>query len=136
MAYKLVSHVIDRQRFFVYKINDISFHERLFCIFDTEKPYRLSLMYRELSKSTGFTPVIGVHGKNVIHEKTEFEKVYNFRMSTAEECKYHINEVQEKKKLIDEMIIGFTEDMMLEHNRKMLNKLNNFQLRSRKNFKV
>jgi hypothetical protein len=63
MAHKLVSHVIKNQRFFVYKINDISFRERMFCIFDTEQPYELTLNYKELTKSLEVAPIIG--GKEV-----------------------------------------------------------------------
>ena len=126
MAHKLVSHVIRNQRFFVHKIHDISFRERLFCILDTEQPFELSLRYKELSKSLEVAPIIGGKGGFQLQERTDLEKVYKFRLETAEECQYHIDEVQKKRTLIDEMLVGFTEDMMLEHNRKMLKKVNEF----------
>jgi hypothetical protein len=135
MAYKLVSHVINRQRFFVHKINDITYRERLFCILDTEQPFELSLRYKELSKSMELAPVIAPKGGLVMQERTDLETEYKFRLSTEEECKKHIEVIQNKRDLIDEMLIGFTEDMMLEHNRKMLKKLENFN-QSRKRFNV
>jgi hypothetical protein len=123
MAHKLVSHVIMKQRFFVYKINEISFRKRLFCILDPELPFVLNLKYKELNNSLEFSPIIGGNGTFQLREKTNVEKVYNFRFKTMEECQHNIDEIQKKKFLIDEMLIGFTENILLEHNRKMLKKI-------------
>ncbi len=136
MAHKLVSHVIRNQRFFVHKINDITFHKRLFCIFDIDKPFELNLMYKELSKSLEFAPIIGGKGGAQLQEKIDLETEYKFRFETDKECIYNINEIKIKKELIDEMLIGFTEDMMLEHNRKMLKKLENFSQSRSKKFNI
>jgi len=136
MAYKLVSHVIRSQRFFVYKINDISFRERLFCILDTEQPFELSLKYKELSKSLEIAPIIGAKGGFQLQERTDLEKEYKFRFETAEECQHNIDEIKKKKDLIDEMLVGFTEDMMLDHNRKMLKKIGQFSQPRPKKFNI
>jgi len=123
MAYKLVSHVIRSKRFFVHKINYVTYHERLFCILDTEQPFELRLKYKEMSKSMEMAPIIGGKGGFQLQERTDLETEYKFRFETEEECKYNIDEIKKKKVLIDEMLIGFTEDMMLEHNKKMLKKI-------------
>ena len=136
MAYKLVSHVIRGQRFFVHKINHVSFYERLFCILDTERPFEFILGYKELSKSLELAPIIGGKGGFQLQEKTDLERIYSFRFETAEECQRNIDDVQKKKQLIDEMLIGFTEDMMLDHNRKMLQKLEEFNKPKPKKFNI
>ncbi len=126
MAYKLVSHVICKQRFFVHKIQNVSFHERLFCILDTELPFELNIGYKEMSKSLEVAPIIGGKGGFQLQEKTNLQTDYTFRLETAESCQKHIDDIQRKKELIDEMLVGFTEEMMLEHNRKMLKRLDSF----------
>jgi hypothetical protein len=124
MSFKLINHVIRNQRFFVYKINDISYRERLFCILDTERPFELTLRYKELGKSLDLAPIfVGGKAGFQLQEKTDLEKIYWFRFETAEECQKNIDEIKIKKELIDEMLDGFTEDMMLDHNRKMMQKI-------------
>jgi hypothetical protein len=135
MAYKLVNHVIRNQRFFVHKIHEVTYRKRLFCIFDTDLPFELSIRYKKLSKSLKIAPIIGGNGF-LLHEKTDLEKEYNFRFETEKECKHNIDEIKKKKDLIDEMLVGFTEDMMLEHNRKMLKKLEQFSEPKSKKFNI
>lgn len=126
MAYKLVSHLVGKKRFFVYKINDISFHERLFCIFDKEYPFELNISYKEMSKKLELAPNIGGKGGFQLQESTSLETNYRFRFETEDECQKHIDEVKKKKQLIDEMLINFTDDMMCEYNKKMIKKIENF----------
>ncbi len=137
MAYKLISHVIRKQRFFVHKIHDISYRERLFCILDTEQPFELSLIYKEMNKSFEFAPnIIGGKSGFQMQEKTDLEKEYRFRFETEEECKHNIYEIKKKKDLIDEMLVGFTEDMMLDHNRKMMKNIEKFSQPRPKKFNI
>ncbi len=136
MAFKLVNHIIRGQRFFVYKINEISYRERVFCIFDKELPFELSLRYKELSKSMEVAPIIGAKGGFQLQEKTNLEKTYNFRFESSEECQHNIDEVNKKKELIDEMLTEFTEDMMLLYNKKMFQKLNKNLLVKSGKFKI
>ena len=110
MTYKLVIHVIRNQRFFVYKINDISFRRRLFCIFDKKQPFELSIDYRELTKSLEVTPINGKRAGVLFQER--IYKRYSFRFETEEECKFNLDEIKKKKELIDKMLIGFTTDML------------------------
>lgn len=127
MAHKLVSHVICKQRFFVYKINNVNFSERLFCIFDKDKPYELSVEYKELSTSLEAAPIIGGKGGGFqLQQKIDTEKYYSFRLSTKEECQKHINEIEKKRELINDLLINFTNELMIEYNKKTVKEINNF----------
>lgn len=121
MAHKLISHVINGNRFFVYKIKNIGYRERLFCILDTDKPYRLYIDYKELSTSLEFAPFIGLKGGFQLQEKTNTETKYVYRLETEEECKHHIAEVDKKRKIIDDMLTKFNNDVLLEYDIKIKN---------------
>lgn len=105
MTHKLISHTIGSNRFFVYKINEISCRKRLFCILNRNFPFELKLVYKEMNESSKIGPVflggnIGFH----LRDEIKFEKEYFFRFETLQECNYNIDEIEKKKKIIDDMI--------------------------------
>jgi len=119
MSYKLISHVIKGHRFFVYKINKISYRERVFCILDQKQPFELTISYAELTTATKLEPVLGGKGGFVLTDTLDFEKIYSFRMSSKEECQQNINEIEKKKVIVDEIITRLTTDIILDHNKKL-----------------
>ncbi len=120
MNYKLISHVVRNHQFLVYKIHKVSYHERLFCILDTEQPFELSLIYKEPNTFLECSPIIGARGGFQLQEKINFEKTYIFRFETEEECKCNTNEIEKKKDIISKILADFTDSMMLDHNKKTL----------------
>jgi hypothetical protein len=147
MAHKLINHIIQKQRFFVYKINRVSFRERLFCIKDTELPYELTLNYKELGTEFRIAPIIKrglvinelrlsnpFHSNSPFHsnnyneysayEVNTFEKTYKFRLESEEQCQKNIDEIKKKKDLIDNMMSNFTNEMLATYNKEMVEKYN------------
>jgi len=125
MSFKLISHVIRGQRFFVYKINEVYYRHRLFCVLDKEYPFELIVKYKELSKSTEIAPFLGGlsplqigHVGFQFQEKTDLHKDYFFRYATTEECKFQINEVKKKKDIVEQMLTQLTETVTLEQTNK------------------
>jgi hypothetical protein len=113
MNHKLITHIIRDKRFAVYKINKVRFNERLFCIFDTDKPWELGIDYQELTKSFELSPIIaGKSSGFVVKDKIDLEKKYSFRFETEEECQKHVNEIEQKRKLIDDILENYNKDMI------------------------
>lgn len=132
MAYKLISHVVRDQRFLVYKIGDFYYHKRLFRILDPFKPYELFIEYKELSKTLDISPImVGGHAGFHFQNTLDLQKVYKFRLS-EKECFDHIQDIKNKKELIDNMLENFTNDMMIQYNRKMLKQIKDFNDQNKK----
>lgn len=104
MSHKLIHHIIGTKRFFVYKINEVYFQKRLFCIFDKNKPFELTIVYKEMNKSTEMGPVV-VGGKLgfFLYDSVNFETEYVFRL-TEDECKENIDEIKKKRILVNEQL--------------------------------
>jgi hypothetical protein len=115
MAHKLISQIINQNRFFVYKIIDISYRQRLFCIFDSELPCEMQLSYKEINTRNTLSPILG-GGKIqfVFNKETDTEKLYEFRM-TEDDCKKIINEVNEKQKMINDILNGYSNDLIKQY---------------------
>ena len=98
MAHKLITYKIREQVFKVYKIQDIFYYERLFCIFEKKNPFELKIKYKELSNETEVNPVFaGGHLGFSTSTITKTSKDYYFRIETREECERHVHQINEKK---------------------------------------
>ncbi len=103
MTYKLINYVIQNKRFFVYKIIDVSFEKRSFMFSNKNLPYKLNLNYKEFNSDIKFNPIVGVAPGFLSHNELSFSKLYNFYLETSDECQYHIDEINKRKKMIDKI---------------------------------
>jgi len=107
MDFKLINHVIKGTRFFVHKIDNISYNERLFKIFDKDKPYLLTIYYNETDT---------VINTNI--------KRYFARISTEKECILHIDNIKYKKQIINKFLDKINEDIFDNNCKKIASELN------------
>lgn len=103
MTYKLINYVIQNKRFFVYKIIDMSFEKRQFMFTNKNLPYVLSLNYREFNHKSGVSPIAGISPGFLFHEELSFSKKYDFYLESSDECQHHIDEINKRKKMIDDI---------------------------------
>lgn len=116
MTHKLISTVVENKKFFVYKIQEFSYRQRLFCILDTNKPYELCVKYKELinqkiyinnsllNKKLNLSPIIGGKGGIIINETIDPYKNYFFRLEKEDYCKVYIEEIEYKQKLVTKIL--------------------------------
>jgi len=81
--------------FNIQKINDVWYKKRLFCIFDKNLPYKLTIEYYEPHTIWEYNVVLKMP------LPVDYSYVYhNFRIDTDEKCKKIINEINKKKSCI------------------------------------
>ena len=109
MKYKLLNHVIQTKRFFIYKINAVSFEPRI-ALFDKKYPFVLTVDYREFNQDgripllAGVAPGIILNSFNLSHVKE-----YKFYLQNENECQFHVEKINKKKMQIEEFLDKFSE---------------------------
>ena len=87
-------HKIGNKKYNIQDVNYIFYRKRLFCIFESNLPYEIGVEYNDphIVKDYTFT----------MDEKFVQTSIDYIRIESEKECKYHIKEINMKKKLLDD----------------------------------
>lgn len=89
----------------VAKVIKMSCNERLFCIFDRDHPYTLTIKYDQPDSRTTASPVIGSGGfQTVIHDEYVPNQLITKRYKSKNDVMKEIDDINKKKELLQKKI--------------------------------
>jgi hypothetical protein len=94
-------HTINSRDFFVKKISNVDFRERVFMIFEKDLPFQFSFDYENPRDSSDIVPIFSTSGNTsfAIKKHVEMNESISIRLRSEEECEYHIKAILDKQKL-------------------------------------
>lgn len=110
---RLIYHTVGNIRFDVGTITRVEMRKRLFCIFDRDRPYVLTVTTFEPHQSTDVQPAF-VDGKIGFTLQNTYEpyKRRHFRVISREACQEYVWEIEEKQKKLDQIEAQYREQML------------------------
>jgi hypothetical protein len=98
----------------VYKIIEINYHKRLFCIFNKDHPYTLTIEYDEPKESIGFNYGINSNGgtTTMITREVNLTQQITKRYKTEMDVKNEMEEIKKKQQRIKLLKQTFVNQMI------------------------
>ncbi len=97
----------------VRKVMKISYHERLFCLFDRDYPYSLTIKYYNPHSSLSIAPVFGGRGGFAVTSEFEESSLVTNRYMHLEDVEADIREIKKLQDIIAQYDLEQNEKMKL-----------------------